>query len=58
MRDEKCRVPDTDGFLRNSIQGFKQTLAKAFIEHHTSGLGHRERRQIGRGKIARLLRKS
>lgn len=50
VRDDKCRISEADGFLRNSIQGVKRTLAKAFIDRQSSIFHVRERRQIGRGE--------
>lgn len=54
-RDEKCQISNADGFLTNSIQSVKRSLAKAFIERQSSLFHSRERRQISRGKIFRSI---
>lgn len=57
-RDDKCKIADIDGFLTNSIQNVKRTLAKAFIEQQSSIFNNRRRRQIGRGKTNDFLTNS
>ena len=41
-RDEKCQIPDTDGFLTKATQSIKATLANAFIDQLNNS---RQRRQ-------------
>jgi hypothetical protein len=48
-REEKCQVPDSDGFLTESIQGIKSLLANAYIDQYSTAHQLRERRQINQG---------
>jgi hypothetical protein len=51
-RDDKCKAPDTDGFLSKSTHGIKQTLANAFLDQRNNP---RERRQATEGIRIEIL---
>lgn len=46
VRDEKCKIQDTDGFLSKAKQGIKRTLANSVFDQISSATLLRERRQI------------
>ena len=48
-REEKCKVPDSDGFLSQSIQGIKSLLVNAYVDQRATVQQLRERRQIKQG---------
>ncbi|CAM4889254.1 unnamed protein product [Rotaria socialis] len=43
-RDERCKVPDQDGFLSKAKQGIKRTLVNAFLDQRSSFFNLRKRR--------------
>lgn len=49
-RDEKCQVPDGDGYLSKAKKGIKRTLVNAFLDQNSLLNNFRGRRQVNQGQ--------